>query len=158
MPRYAEQTTVSVESSRAEIERTLTRYGASCFMYGWGNKVASIQFEMHDRRVRFMLPLPDPNATEFTHTPGRGLERRKSDAVREWERACRQRWRALSLVIKAKLEAVECGITQFEEEFLAHIVLPNNQTFGDFAIPQIAQAYARGTMPPLLPHLKEATQ
>lgn len=34
MSRYAETTSVSSESSRGEIERTLSRYGASSFMYG----------------------------------------------------------------------------------------------------------------------------
>lgn len=34
--------------------------------------------------------------------------------------------------IKAKLEAIECGPTTFEEEFLAHTVLPNSKgTEGD---------------------------
>jgi hypothetical protein len=33
--RYAENTSVSVESSRGEIERTLQRYGAASFAYGW---------------------------------------------------------------------------------------------------------------------------
>jgi hypothetical protein len=32
---FAEKTTVSSDKSRAEIERTLSRYGASSFMYGW---------------------------------------------------------------------------------------------------------------------------
>ena len=35
MTRYAADTQVSVDASRAEIERTLTRYGATAFMYGW---------------------------------------------------------------------------------------------------------------------------
>ena len=55
---------------------------------------------------------------------------------------------------KAKLEAVETGITEFEDEFLAHIVLPNGQTMGEFAKPQIAHAYDTGDMPPLLGHDK----
>ena len=35
------------------------------------------------------------------------------------DQACRQRWRALLLVIKAKLEAVTAGISTVETEFLA---------------------------------------
>ena len=54
-------------------------------------------------------------------------------------------------MIKAKLEAVETGITEFEDEFLAHIVLPNGQTAGHWMRPQIAKAYESGSMPPLLP-------
>lgn len=56
----------------------------------------------------------------------------------------------MALVIKAKLEAVEAGIAAFEEEFLAHIVLPNGSTVGQFMMPQIAAVYETGRMPPLL--------
>lgn len=67
-----------------------------------------------------------------------------------FQQAGRQRWRALSLAIKAKLEAVASGITSFEEEFLAHVVMPNGKTLGSTIIPQIADAYANKKMPPLL--------
>lgn len=53
----------------------------------------------------------------------------------------RQRWRALFLVIKAKLESVESRIATFEEEFLAHIVLPDDRTVADHIVPRIAQVY-----------------
>ena len=72
-------------------------------------------------------------------------------ALKAWEQAGRQRWRALALVIKAKLEAVESGITEFDDEFMAHIMLPSGETFGSWAKPQIAAAYDTGDMPPLLP-------
>jgi len=67
-----------------------------------------------------------------------------------WEQACRQRWRALNLAILAKLEAVEAGITTFEEEFLAHLVLPNGKTVGQWAVPAVGKALSDGKMPPLL--------
>ena len=67
------------------------------------------------------------------------------------DQACRQRWRALLLVIKTKLEAVSAGISTLEEEFLANIVLPNNTTAGEWMIPQIDRAYRTSEMPALLP-------
>jgi len=149
MSRYAEKTTVSSEKSRAEIERILSRYGASGFMYGWNQGTAVIAFEMHDRRVQFRLPLPD--RSEFRYTEVRRALRDDNAIDAAHEQSVRQRWRALALVIKAKLEAVEAGITVFEEEFLAHIMLPNGGTVGDFMIPQVNQAYLSGEMPPLLP-------
>ena len=54
-------------------------------------------------------------------------------------------------MIKAKLEAVESGISTVEAEFLANIVLPDNNTAGDWMIPQIDEAYRTGEMPPMLP-------
>ena len=61
-----------------------------------------------------------------------------------------QRWRALLLVVKAKLEAVEAEIATFEEEFLPHIVLPNGRTVGEMALPEIERAYQGGRTPALL--------
>ena len=147
--KYASNTSVNSSQSRAEIERTLVRYGASSFMYGWDQEHAIIAFEMNDRRIKFLLPMPSKE--EFRRTPSKRQLRSPAAVEKAYEQAVKQRWRALALVIKAKLEAVESGISVFENEFLAQIVLPNGGTVGDFMIPQIATAYESGAMPPLLP-------
>lgn len=154
MSRYAANTDVTSDRSRNEIEHTLTRYGADQFFYGWQDRAATIGFRMHDRRVQFVLPLPDRNDDEFRLTPSKGYLRSDKDAAAAYEQAVRQKWRALSLVVKAKLEAVESGITSFEEEFLAHIILPDGSRVGQYMLPQVAKAYATGEMPPLLPMLE----
>ena len=155
MARYASKTTVSSEKSKQEIERILTRYGADEFLYGTRAGGAVVAFKMMGRNVRFMLPLPDRNGPEFkTYKRGQWeYERTEEAASKLYEQAIRQKWRALALVIKAKLEAVESEITDFEDEFLAHIVLPGGQTMGQLAKPQIALAYESGEMPTLLEHL-----
>lgn len=151
MSRYAETTSVSSEKSRSEIERTLERYGADGFMYGWEGRNVTIMFRMKSRMIRFFIEMPDKSNDEFMLTPSRGNIRSTDAALKAWEQACRQRWRALALVIKAKLEAVEAGISEFEEEFLAHIVLPDGQTVGQYMLPQVATVYETGRMPKLLP-------
>lgn len=153
MTRYAQDTSVSAEKSRGEIEATLGRYGATAFMYGWNGGSAVVGFAMAGRQIRFQLEMPERTAREFTHTPSRGTPRSPAQAEAAWEQATRQRWRALALVIKAKLEAVESGITTFEDEFLAHTVLPDGTTAGDWMRPQIAEAYEHGRMPAMLPAL-----
>lgn len=153
MSRYAADTSVSAEKSRAEIEATLRRYGADSFGYGWEVDRAVVQFRMLDRQVRFVLDMPDRNDRAFTHTPERKTARTPAQAEAAWEQATRQRWRALNLVIKAKLEAVESGISEFEEEFLAHVVLPDGSTVGQWMRPQIETVYATGRMPSMLPAL-----
>jgi hypothetical protein len=148
--RYAQNTSVPVERSRNEIESTLLRYGASQFMYGWGGQGAMIAFVITtpqgQRQVRFELPLPSRDERRFTHH-SRG-PRTATEAERMWEQACRQRWRALLLVVK--LEAVESGIATFENEFLAYIMLPDGSTVSQLLGPQLQAAYDpdRGTMPP----------
>lgn len=146
---YAADTSVPVERSRAELERTLQRYGATAFGYMTEQTRAVVMFEAHGRRIRFDLPLPDRQDRRFTHH-SRGA-RTPAQAQEQWEQACRQRWRALNLVVKAKLEAVEAQISEFEEEFASWIVLPNGTKVGDWLRPQIAHAYDTGTMPALMP-------
>lgn len=153
--KYAAKTEVSAENSRAEIEKVLRRYGATGFMYGWDETDAVLGFKVASRQIKFILKMPDPKAKEFWVTPERRFARSKDQAYAAWEQATRQRWRALVLVVKAKLEAVEAGIATFEQEFMAHIVLPNGQTVGDYVVPQIAAAYEGGTMPKLLPGIGE---
>jgi hypothetical protein len=150
MTKFAEGTSVPVEKSRAEIEKMIVRYGATstAFMNAPGR--AMIVFECIGRRVMFELPLPDVKDNKFAYDGRRNVRtpQKRHDA---WEQACRQRWRALALVIKAKLEAVESGITTFEDEFLAHIVMPDGKRFADHAKPAIAKIYDSGEMLPLLP-------
>jgi hypothetical protein len=153
--RYAAQTGVPVDRSKSEIERLLARYGASRFAHGWDRDKAVVIFHAHERTIRFTLPLPDRK--EFSKTTT-GRERRNPQATEQaWEQACRQRWRALALVIKAKLEAVESRIAEFETEFLAYVVLPNGSTVGEWVSPQIGEAYAKGRLPKMLPGLGETS-
>jgi len=150
MATYASNTDVSSDRSRSEIERTLRRYGATSFAYGWEGQAAMVGFIVRDRRVQFVLPLPDPKDREFTLTPARRTLRTKAQAEAAYEQAVKQRWRALNLVIKAKLEAVEAGIVTFEQEFAMHMILPNGQRAGEIVTLAIERAYETGTVIPLL--------
>lgn len=146
--RYAESTTVPSDRSRAEIEKTLARYGATTFQYGWQQDRAAIGFVMSGRQIRFVLPLPDRESADFTRTPT-GKSRTSTAAEAAYEQAVRQRWRALSLMVKAKLEAVASGIVTFEEEFLPHTVLPSGRTVAQEIMPAVESAYATGAVTPL---------
>lgn len=147
MTQYASQTSVSVEKSRTEIEHVLERYGADQFAYGRDDSrgIASIQFCAHQRHVRFLLTLPRPDERQFKQSK-RGW-RSPEVARKHWEQACRQRWRALVLCVKAKLEAVESRISTFEDEFMAHILLPGGRTVGEVMRPQIERAYLTNEPP-----------
>lgn len=151
---YAKETSVPVERSRAEIESILSRYGATAFGYMADQTRAMIQFQAQERRIRFILPMPDPADKMFTRRIYRGQqtygERPEGAARAAWEQACRQRWRALALAVKAKLEAVQSGITTFEDEFMAHIVLPGGKTVSEMVKPGIEVAYKEGKVPNLL--------
>lgn len=151
MSRYAQDTRVPADRSRDEIEKTLIRYGATGFGYSWDKRevaidpipargpktevrmFAMIVFYFKTRHVRLDLPMP----TE-----------REVGTVTKAEQATRQRWRALLLVIKAKLEAVESGISTLEHEFLANIVTESGRTIGEIITPRISEAVESGRLLP----------
>lgn len=135
--RYAADTDVSVERSRAEIERILTRWGATRFLYASGEQGSVIAFQFKEKQFRFVLPLPDRADKRFWFTPARRARRDEQGAFLAWEQACRQRWRALALNLKAKLEAVECGIESFEVAFMPYVVMPDGKTVADHVLPAL---------------------
>jgi hypothetical protein len=134
---FAAKTRVPVAQTRAEIERLLERRKALQFgtAVDYELQQARVQFRLHDRIVRFVIGLPDLNKL------GRGLR---------FEQAERQKWRALLLVLKAKLESVENEIETFEEAFLANIVMPGDKTVAELVRPHIAAGYRDGRLPKAL--------
>lgn len=147
---YATDTSVPSDRSRAEIEKILARYGADEFAYATRKDMAVIQFSARGRNVRFTIPLPDRNSREFTHTPARNTLRTPTQIEAAYEQAVRQRWRALALVVKAKLEAVEVGIVEFEQEFLPYTLLPDGRTVYEATAASIERAYVTGKVPSLI--------
>ena len=143
--RYATKTRVSVD--RSKIDSTLRRYGVEQFGYGWEASRQIIYFGFGGWLVRFLLVMPDPDSDEFRLTPT-GRQRPPDSADNAYQQAVKQRWRALVLIIKAKLEAIESGITTFEEEFLSYMVLPDNTRVGKRVLPMIEDSYRTGEMPP----------
>lgn len=144
---YAEGTTVDAAASRAEIERTVARFGASGFMYGWQDNVAVIGFVAHGRQIRFTLPLPDRR--DFPdRRAGNG---RTVSGEKEWEQAVKERWRALAASVKARFAAVDAEILTFEEEFAMFTVLPDGRTAAEHVLPRIQVALESGGVPDLLP-------
>ena len=150
MSRYAQDTGVPIDRSRSEIEKILMRYGAHAFMYATRAEKAMIAFEVHGRRIRMVLPMPTYKDDSLRLNRW-GHEKAGAVVQKAIEQEARRRWRALALVIKAKLEAVSSGIAVFDDEFLAYTVLPNDKTFGEWARPQLDSLSKGGKMPPLLP-------
>lgn len=151
--RYAAATEVPADRSLADIDRTLAQHGARQFQYGRDDdrRVALVEFQIAGRRVRFVVPMPDPRDREFHVTPTRGTRRTPAAARKEYEQAVRQRWRALLLIIRAKLEAAEGGIATLEDEFLPYTVLADGRTVAEHVQPRIALAYQGGDVPELMP-------
>lgn len=133
---YAQGTSVPVGNTRTEIERLLEKNGATGFMFGNTAGQALLAFEMQARRLKFVIPMPIQTRS-FTEAKVAAETRR--------------RWRALLLVLKAKLEAVRSGIVEFDVEFLPFVVVRGGETVAEQMVPQMREALASGDkLPPLL--------
>lgn len=135
MSYYARETSVSPEKTQSEITSTLMKYKATDYMTGWAAGAALVAFRLKNRFIRITVRMPEKEEKRFKGA-------RKPE--RAWEQAVRQRWRALLLILKAKLEAVASGVATLEEEFMAYIVVPGGKTVGEEIIPQLDKLPASG--------------
>lgn len=142
---YAKRTKVPVEQTRVEIERLVAGAGATAFAYASNSEKAQIQFELRERTIRFVLPLPNIRQA-------RAACRGNQKPSNKLDQLVRERWRALKLTIKAKLESIDLKIEQFDEAFLSQIVDPTSgRTVYETINSQIGIAYSENPRPIGLP-------
>jgi hypothetical protein len=96
---YAANTKVSVTRSREQVIDFLRKHGAVEFAFGIRSGTSILTFALDDREIRITIDMP------------------------EREQECMSRWRAILLIVKAKLEAISSGISTIEREFLADVVV-----------------------------------
>ncbi len=125
--RYAKTTSVTVEKSQIQIQQVLKKYGADQFMYAWADETVMIGFRIDGYPVQIQIPMPEKPQEQ------------------------RQAMRVLLLLIKAKLEWIETGLSTVAAEFMAQLMLPNGQSMAQWALPHLES----GKMPRSLPALPE---
>lgn len=150
MSSYASGTDVSVIRSIGELDKLVSKHGATGFAYGRNDDTAStrVMFRIADRMCRF--DVVKPSVQNFRRTPT-GLARSGQAAEKLADAEERRRWRSLVLVVKALLVGVADGVIDLSDAFLAFTVLPNGSTVGEWAGPQLDVAYASARMPTLMP-------
>lgn len=134
MPRrFAEDTKVPISQSIDEIRRTVARYDGEQFLHAAMDDRLIVGFTKEGRQVRFQVG-QDPGDPQNS----------------------RRLARALLLVLKAKLEAVASGVSIFDDEFLANIVMPDGKLVSAHVRPALTVAYERrGETPALLPDFSQ---
>lgn len=136
---YAAETKAPVSQTQAEIRAMLNKAGADSFGLMEERDRVHLAFELANRKIRFTIPMP---ARVDTEAP-----REKNSR----EKLTRSRWRALMLVIRAKLESVEANIETMEEAFLSQVQMPSGRTVYEELKAPIALEYKNKSGVPLLP-------
>jgi hypothetical protein len=142
---YASGTSVSVERSRMEIDSLLGKHGATSRGVATTEGMAQVAFVIGGLHYRLDVPLP---AFKMTKQPpgwwGWNESRREEYKAKHTAQATRERWRAILLLLKAKLEAVRMGVSRVEKEFLSDLVLDGGGTVYQAMGERIAKALANG--------------
>lgn len=126
--RFAEGTTVSVESSRAEISGILTKHGVKRQAWASEPEGDMLQFELQGYQYRFRIARPtlDDVRSDWIAS-GRDWSRvydRDAKVNAEW----RRRWRANVLLLKAKLEFAEGEASTVIRELMPYALLRDGRT------------------------------
>ncbi|GAB2748522.1 hypothetical protein [Sinomonas soli] len=116
---YVRGASITAAASQSEIQQMLMAHGATGLRWSWEDGKAAIAFRAGERRFRIVLALPQtadrlpPRSTPY-------------ESPKTPQDVGRQRWRQLSLLIRAKLDAVGSGIATFDQEFLAYMLDPED--------------------------------
>lgn len=130
---YAEGTSTPVSRSRDELQRALEKAKAEevGFVYGQDGRTR-VAFRIAGLLCEIRLPPLDKSAIEASRSPRSWKSVEELIAAEE-----RRRWRALLLIVKAKLEAAESGISTLEQEFFANVILRNGKLLIDELRPKL---------------------
>lgn len=128
-----ESTNVAVEKSQGNIRKLLAQFGAAEFQFGEGAESdgmrwAGVSFRHEGHTVMMQAPLKTPTKTEYKALRSKA-QRAHTRTYQEieaehMEQEHRRIWRVLYWSLKARMVAVEEGVEEFEQAFLAHLVDP----------------------------------
>lgn len=156
MTRYAASTSVTVQKSRAQIEKLLQRWGCDGLrwtnLYGAGTVTIEFTWEHEERGylARFTIKVPndDQLRSEACHgSTGRYLQTKFDNLT---EHRGRQEHRALGLLLKAAFVAIEEGILDAETFFLPYLVGSDGRTVAEVALPRLGLLLGEGGASALL--------
>lgn len=150
---FAKDTDVPEDQTRTNIERVLSKYGATGYGIIHDGDNWRIVFKIEGRMVQ--MDFSTPQMSEDYRRDA--IDRLKPEKYQKsgWEQAKRSYWRAIYNVIKFKLEAVAIGYSTVEREFLSDVLMHDGSKIGDWIHPQIEQMYKTGKMPPMLPEARK---
>ncbi|ACL39054.1 conserved hypothetical protein [Pseudarthrobacter chlorophenolicus A6] len=140
---YTRGDSYSSEASRKHIKLALENYGATDIIFGQRGVLGAVAFKGDGRQFRIVMPLLQSEGPLALRVDVADSHLRETNA-KVLERVNRKSWHALAAAIDAKLGAASAGIASLESEFLAHVVLPGNQTVLDELESVIDSAYRSG--------------
>lgn len=122
---YARGGIVPVERTLSEIGRLVKAAGGSDMTVISSDEQIGCEFILEGLRIRLTCDLIDKHQTMLDRL-ARAMS--PTQAGQAHQRMIRERWRAVMLVIKAKLISVNLKIESVQEAFMAQVVTADRQT------------------------------
>lgn len=99
----------------------------------WGTEPGGdiVRFELENRQYQFRVARPTLEEVKARYLKEGGRWNLVYDPQAKVDAEWRRRWRALVLLLKAKLEFVEAGDTTLEQELMPALLAKNGQTLGE---------------------------
>lgn len=129
--RYAEGTSVDVHRSQQEVGNLLRKWGASQVIMAWdASEGAGVRFRLSERYAQLVVRPPSERRLKELR-----LRHPRTPEAERIEAEQRRSWRALLLLVKAKLEAIAAGITTAEREFMPDLLMDDGRRLEEWALP-----------------------
>jgi len=115
-PAY-EDTSVSIDKSQAQIRKLLNKFNVKAIRFTSYPSYALLEFmrEVSDKQYVPYRITVEPKVRDWAR-----------NSARELDRAERQVWRVAYWWLKSKLEAIEFGLVEFEQDFLPYMLLQDS--------------------------------
>lgn len=117
-----EETSVLVDKSKTQIEKLLKKFNVKAIRFTSYPSYGLLEFvrEVGDKQfIPYRLTVK-PKVREWAR-----------NSSSELDRAERQVWRVVYWWLKTKLEAIDFGLVEFEQDFLPYMMLTDNQGRSD---------------------------
>ena len=148
--RYAKETTVTVASSRNQIDDLLTRWGADQLQWSQDNKGGKAMLRFiweHDGTsycARFEIKVPTEKELEEESVDLRNGEFSQTKYDKALKRRGMVEHRELFLLLKAMFVAVDSGLIKAEQILLPFLEDKSGMTIADVLLPQLPKIQGKG--------------
>lgn len=111
----------------------LQRAGANQVVLAWdATQGTGVRFKLGGRYAQLMVPPPNERRMKELK-----LWRPRWNDQERMDQEQRRSWRALILLVKAKLEAIAAGITTAEREFMPDLLMEDGRRLEEWALPTL---------------------
>lgn len=119
--RFAQETGCSVEHTQIDIREVINKFNGTEVSFENGPPTGSIYFSIGEFKLKMSFQYPNYENFESRKNGDGRLYHSKEQQDEAYDQVLRMKWRTLWYFLKAKLQAIENEIAEFEKEFSGYV-------------------------------------